>query len=219
MKNFLLVSAAAFEIAPLIARLRRNRNFESRGFDFIAAETGVGALAAAATAQGLGVLAQNRHVIFVGTAGIFSGFDDLKGSEALAAPTLCTASLVAWLPTCERLGLGYGIPRGTIHQITVPPAQHAALKLPALRVLCSPSISLEAGFSKNLAATFDPVTTLENLELFSCIKPLLAFGKSVDIVLGVTNAIGPDAHEQWKKNHKPAAELAAEHIERNLSDL
>ena len=201
MKNFLIVSAAAFEITPLTERLHR------RGLDFTTAECGIGALAAAGRAAELAVAAKDRHVIFIGTAGTFGLF---------TGPRLCTASRIVWLPTCERLGLGYGIPRGTLHEVGLSPPQNAAVGLTAMTVICSPSISLQAGFTDDLLAVLDPVACVENLELFSCIKPLLASARSVDVVLGITNAVGSGAHDQWKKWHREAAEITAAHVEEKL---
>ena len=203
MKRFLIVSAAPFEIAPLVQR------FEKKRIDFKVAECGIGAIAAATKAHELGDAAVGRHVIFVGTSGTFAPF---------AGPSLCTTSRVVWLPACERLGLGYGIPRGTLHEVRLPTGQTPILTadLPAMTVVCSPSISLEAGFTGELLKVLDPALCVENLELFSCIKPLLDSADSVEVILGITNQIGPSAHEQWLKFHKIVADMTADYVEEKL---
>lgn len=203
MKKFLIVSAAPFEIAPLVQR------FEKKRVDFKVAECGIGAITAATKADELRIAASGRHVLFVGTSGTFAPF---------TVPSLCTASRIVWLPTCERLGLGYGIPRGTLHEVRLPPAQTRSLTadLPEMTVVCSPSISLEAGFTDDLLKVLDPSLCVENLELFSCIRPLLDSADRVEIILGITNQIGPDAHEQWLKFHKNVAEMTADYIEEKL---
>ncbi len=203
MKKFLIVSAAPFEIAPLVARLEKKR------LDFKVAECGIGALTAASRARELGDAAAGRHVIFVGTSGTFAPFTE---------PCLCTASRVIWLPACERLGLGYGIPRGSLHEVHLSPEVTSSLTsgLPAMTVICSPSISLEAGFTDDLLRVLDPELCVENLELFSCIKPLLDSADGVEVILGITNQIGPEAHEQWLKFHAKVAEMTADYIVEKL---
>lgn len=203
MKRFLIVSAAPFEIAPLVQRLEKKR------VDFKVAECGIGAIAAATKARELSEAASGRHVIFVGTSGTFGPF---------AGPSLCTASRVVWLPACERLGLGYGIPRGTLHEVRLTPNQTPSLTtdLPPMTVVCSPSISLEAGFTDDLLKVVDPARCVENLELFSCIKPLLDSADCVEVILGITNQIGPAAHEQWVKFHRNVADMTADYIEEKL---
>lgn len=198
MMDLLVVSAAEFEVRPLVATLRR------RGIPAATFHVGIGALEAATHAAAVATAARGKHVVFVGTAGTFGEF---------SRPWLCTASHVAWMPTCERMGLGYGIPRGSIHQVTLPGPAKFALGLPEATVLCSPSISLDSSFHENVRAKLDPSRCVENLELYSCVRPVLSAASSFEVIIGITNAVGPDAHQQWKTWNEEAAEMTAAWIE------
>ena len=38
----------------------------------------------------------------------------------------------------------------------------------------------------------------------------------VEVILGITNQIGPAAHEQWVKFHRNVADMTADYIEEKL---
>ena len=200
MKDLLIVSAAEFEVRPLLAMLGR------RGIETSNLEVGIGALEAASRAPGIAAKARGKNVLFVGTAGTFGEFKE---------PWLCTASRVVWMPACERLGIGYGIPRGTIHQAKLPDSSRFAKGLPAMTVLCSPSISLDNRFDESVRARLDPPNCVENLELYSCARAIMATAASFEVLMTITNAVGPGAHEEWKAWHEVAAEMTATWIEGN----
>ena len=65
--NPVLIAAAKFELDPLVGTL------QEKGHTPEAKLTGVGALNAAKKARALGEACRGRHVIFVGTCGVFSG--------------------------------------------------------------------------------------------------------------------------------------------------
>ena len=194
MKDLLILSAAEFEVRPLLAMLGR------RGIDANSLEVGIGALEAASRAPGIATAAKGKNVVFIGTAGTFGAF---------TKPSLCTAGRVVWMPACERLGLGYGIPRGTVHQVKFPEPARFARELPAMTVLCSPSISLDNRFDESIRAKLDPRDCVENLELYSCARAITATAASFEVVMGITNSVGPGAHEEWKAWHEEAAEMTA----------
>ncbi|MEY4632283.1 MAG: hypothetical protein RIQ81_2403 [Pseudomonadota bacterium] len=201
MKDLLVVSAVDFEVRPLCQRLK------ARGIPHRTAHTGIGSLAAAASALELGRLSTGCHVIFVGTAGTFASFEQ---------PFLCTASRVCWLPSGERTGISYGIPRGKLHALALEPS--ARIGLPEKTVLCSPSISMTSAFAPDWEKELIPGDCVENLELWSCAAALKAGAKRLDVILGITNQIGPNAHEQWVKWHGQAAEMTAAHVEKYLCE-
>lgn len=201
MHSYLIISAAEFEATPLMEKLGKNRI----SFAFVAA--GVGALAAAANSNALARQACGKKVLFVGTAGTFGSF---------SAPFLCRPQRVFWLPACERLELGYGIPRGKIPFFKHEKFSSLSDSLPPFDIVCSPSISLKNGFSQNLSIQFEPAKTAENLELFSCIDRIQYSAASVDVLLGITNEIGQNAHAQWQQWQNFAAEMIADHVVKQL---
>lgn len=202
MKKPLVVSAAGFEVLPLLGVLA------SHGIIHDSIETGIGALEASARSEAIAHVAAGREVIFVGTAGTFGMF---------SKPFLCTTRRVTWMPACERMGLGYGIPRGAIHSVDLPPDTDLTTSLPRVNILCSPSISLDGRFDPLISRHFNPSDCAENLELYSCIRPLIASAANVSVLIGITNGVGPAAHEEWKQWHGVAAEMTAEHVNRILS--
>lgn len=201
MKELLVVSAVDFEVRPLCARL------SERGIPHRTAHTGIGSLAAAASAQEVARLAEGRHAIFVGTAGTFADFD---------RPFLCTVSRVCWLPSGERAGISYGIPQGQLHGVSLLPS--AAIALPARTVICSPSISLTSEFAPHWRNELVPEDCVENLELWPFVTAIKDRARRLDLVLGVTNQTGLQAHDQWVKWHEHAAAMAAAHVEKYLCE-
>ena len=187
----LILSAAAFE---LDASLKE----QNSKFDYF--EFGVGIFEASFHMSEARQLARNREVIFIGSAGVFGEFD---------APQLHCIDVVHWLPMGQRLELAYGI-AGTQDplQLTPSPAAHNAL--PPATTICSSLISLEDKF---FGKTKPPSQTLmENVELYAVCKYLLPECSSLSALLCSTNAIGKNAHNQWKQNHKKAAQLTSRFV-------
>lgn len=201
MSQLIVISAVDFEIRPLLDQLAKSgRNCSSM-------HTGIGALAAAASAREIASRAQGAHVVFIGTAGTFGEFKK---------PWLCTARRVCWLPSGERTGISYGIPVGHLPCESLSPDH--SLGLEAKTVICSPSISLTRDFAACWSDQLDPHECVENLEIWSCIRGLKQTVQRIDVILGITNQVGPDAHAQWKKWHLDAAEMTASHVARWLDE-
>jgi len=198
----LLVAAAEFELAALRDSLQK-----SLREDIDYAMVGIGAIHAAKNAERVAEKARGRKVIFVGTAGIFGKFSTVK---------LMCARQVLWMPACERANIAYSIPG--LHppiDLPAPPSWVADLELAT--VVCGPTISKTALLSTELPEKLQqPV--VENLELYSCIAEIMASAQETVILLGITNAIGPDAHQQWKKNHPLAAKLTAEYCVSHMKE-
>ena len=195
--NPLLIAAAKFELDPLASSLQQHGHAPETRI------TGVGALNAAKKARALAELCRGRDVVFVGTCGTFGTFTKVH---------LVRATDVLWLPTCERLGFSYTV-KDSAPPITLPEPPAFARSLPPRRVICSPSISLVAKLPDGQQGE----GLVENLELYSCIGEIAAQAASVAVILAVTNAIGPDAHLQWRQNFAGAAGMTAEFVSSRLS--
>ena len=94
------------------------------------------------------------------------------------------------------------------------PPQHL-INLPAKKVLCSPGISLVGALPEG----FSPESTIENLELYSCISEIVSQAQSLAVILAVTNLVGPESHVQWKQNFPLAAGLTAEYVIQKIDSL
>lgn len=197
--NPILVAAARFELEPLASALQQ------RGHTPELRLTGIGALNAAKKARTLSEVCRGRDVIFVGTCGTFGVF---------AKPMLVRATEALWMPTCERVGLSYTV-KDTAPPLNLPDPPSIYRLLPPKRVVCSPAISLVG----KLPEGFAPEACVENLELYSCIGDIAATAHSLAVILAVTNAIGPDAHSQWRQNFAAAAGMTAEFIGARIDTL
>jgi len=189
-------AAADFEIKPLLEVLTE------RKIDFIACAVGVGALNAALNIREHAQRANNRDAIFVGTCGTFGSF---------SSPTLVQAQEVCWLPTCERVSLSYPVP-GSAAPVSLANLSPWRESLPGVRVVCAPNVSL----TDRLPSSYDASQCVENIELYSCAAALKHSARSLTAILCTTNAVGNDAHRQWKQNFELAASLTAKHFKEML---
>lgn len=195
--NPILIAAAKFELDPL------TNSLQQRGHTPETKLTGVGAINAAKRAKALGDACRGRDVIFVGTCGTFGGFSKV---------CLIRAAEVHWSPTCERLGFSYTV-KDTAPPLTLPEPHAFAKGLPTKKVVCSPGISLVGKLPDGLSSD----STVENLELYSCIGEIAQTAQSLTVILAVTNAVGADSHAEWRQNFASAAGLTAEFISGKLS--
>lgn len=192
--NILLVAAAEFEIDPL-----RHGFLEHSQHALV----GIGALQAAKNAHALSGLASGKDVVFVGSCGTFGKFSGLE---------LVRATRVLWSPTSDRLGDSYTIDGSANPYLTPEPPLWSQFLRP-VTVLCSPSISTTA----RLPDDYNPASCVENIELYSCVQELLNCSKSFVAILAITNAIGKDAHQQWRENYLEAARKTADFVASSLS--
>ncbi len=193
----MFVAAASFELAPL------REVFPHLGDENFAL-CGIGPIAAAKSAHQLASLAAGRPVVFVGTAGVFGAF---------AEPYLVRASSVRWSQADERLQQAYAIP-GVYPITNLGNGARWANALPTCDVLCASTISTNNLLPPPLVAE----RTCENLELYSCAPELISAAKNFTALFAITNAIGPDAHEQWRNNHLAAARITADFIKNHWQD-
>jgi purine-nucleoside phosphorylase len=158
---------------------------------WVAATTGVGAIAAAlATARLVAELAP-RKVLFVGTCGAYDGrlaIGDLVAVSEAIATSLDEREGRAYRPRLERSRwpATWALPLAT-HAVAVPPA-------------------ITIGECAPLAA----VAAAEHLEVTGVFAACHEAGVPVAAALAVANRVGRDAHAEWRANHaRVSAELLA----------
>ena len=189
-----VIASAEFEFEPLknIARSSKIK------FHFIS--FGIGIINASINVQQLSNKLRDKHVIYIGTCGIFSAFE---------RTSLLQATEVRWLPTSDRTGHSQSIEN--LHPSFMLPSSN--IRLPTCSVITSPTISLSdysiPAVQEKLPANQNIV---ENLELYPIAKELRLVVKRIDIILATTNSIGPTARSQWKENYKEAAITTAKWI-------
>lgn len=159
---------------------------------------GIGPVAAAAGAAAL--LAEHRPsaVILIGTCGAYTN-----------GPAVGTA-IVA-----ERVGLAFGVAAMGLGYVPRPPAP-----IPCARELVELVPGPRASVLTCGAVTTDPILasrladgwTCEHLEAFGVATACQAAGVPFVAVLGVANAVGPDAHAEWLANREVAQAAAREAV-------
>lgn len=187
----ILICAAEFEALPTHKKLL------AQGLNADILPFGIGALESAKMARELQELVRDKVTVYLGSCGTFGDFLE---------PHLVTTHHVSWLPTSYRTGQAYGV-KGSDDDITWTPSDESSPDLPSKRVLCSPGISTSAVLPEG----FRKEEYVENLELYSVAQEVASSSKEFHVILGVTNAIGPNAHEQWKANYQKVAEMTADY--------
>ena len=189
----LIVSAAKFEAAPLLASL------EKKSVNFHYFETGIGPLEAAKSASQLETLTSDAHVYFLGSCGSFSSFKE---------PYLISAKQTFWMPAGIRTGIS------DFNEDWYPPISlkenPMEKKLPKKIILTSPEISHSNVITRK-SLTESSTQYYENMELYP-LAPALNKAKTLTTVLGVTNAIGPTARAEWKKYFKQISLMTEEYL-------
>lgn len=151
---------------------------------WLAATTGVGAIAAAVETARLLALHRPARVLFVGTCGAYDA--------RLAIGDLLAASAAIAVSLDEREGRAY---RPSIEQVRWPATW--ALPLDAHPVAVPPAITCTDEGARVLAA----VAAAEHLELTGVFAACHAAGAQVAAALGVANRVGPGAHAEWRAHH------------------
>ena len=187
LESVTIVSAAPFESEPTLKLLT------VAGVTNTYSCVGVGALQSAKNAGKTASVCCDQNVVFIGTAGIFGPFNDIE---------IVRAQFVEWLPPCVRHGIAYSIPKDN-GPYDLPKSLQEFQHLRAAHVICSPTITTLPSFAPKAA---NPGTVwVENLELFSCFREIIAVAKSFTVLLGITNSVGPMGHTEWQANHHDAA--------------
>lgn len=187
----LIVAAAAFfEARDVLEALAAH----SRPVTFI--EVGIGAIKSAQIAARTTALINNRPVLFIGSCGT---------SDEFRGPELISARSVTWAPADVRHGESYLIPFAE-PEVALDPLTRSGL-LNECIISCSASITSRK----------DPQSGIyENLELYGVASAWKCRTSNFRSILGVTNLLGPDAHLQWKANHKEVGRLTAVFVAEHL---
>lgn len=190
--SLILVAAVQFEALPSL-EVFRNLDLPVEFF-----ELGIGPINAAKSAAKLANKCKDKNVLYIGSCGSFYPFQ---------APHLITVEKIFWMPPCVRTGIA-----GHLDGLHPPYSLKANLALPVRSVLTSPSISLIDEISTSIAANLPSRESLvENMELYACFSGLQQ-ARSLRILLGVSNAIGPQGRIQWQTHFKTVAKMTAEFI-------
>lgn len=167
------------------------------------AMVGIGPLDAARAEAGLAEKCKGKIALFIGSCGSFYEFEK---------PHLVTVKDVHWMPPCIRTGIA-SVPEHIYQPYVI---SYPKLDLPVKTVLTTPSISLTDDFNPNLYRKLPPKSELvENMELYACARGIMN-ALSIHVILGVSNAVGPEARKQWAYNFKPVVKLTTDYVRENL---
>jgi nucleoside phosphorylase len=195
-KRWLVLAAWPPELTELRRRLPRSPLCQ-----VIARAVGVGLVEAAIGATAAIAEEKPDAVIFVGTAGSYPG----RRPDLAQAGVVAARRLALWADSVAA-GDAYLPPALPTEQETTPALRRLAVSAGLLiaDVACSLSITSRAALSRRIARTAD--CDVENLEAFAVARA--AAGLPFLAILGISNAVGPSAHAQWKRNAAPAAAAA-----------
>lgn len=203
----LIVSAAKFEVEPLLERLETTEN----QIQYVEAQ--VGSIKSARSSGMLFEKAKGKDVIFIGSCGVFGEFIE---------PTLVRAKKTVWLPTCERVNIAYSI-NGVDEPFTLPKPPTWTKDIEEATVICASTISKTSEISDESAIRAginkEKDLLVENLELYSVAEVLASSAKSFVSIFAITNAVGSNSHKQWKVNFKKAATLTSDYIINKLFSI
>jgi hypothetical protein len=194
--NIIIVSASYSEAQPTIDAC------QAAGIEVNYFEMGI-SINAALQAYLVGQECANKHVIYIGSAGTFGEF---------VGPFLVTTAEVYWMPEAGRLNLGEYLPA------LFPPipmwSPYISASLPQKFILTSPTISHTNAV--NISGLPDPAQLVENMELYLVAKAIKENAQSFDVILGITNAVGPDAAAQYAANKDTVAKMTATYVVEHL---
>lgn len=172
----------------------------------VLAAVGVGLVEAAVGASRLIAAHRPRAVLLIGTAGVYPGHrrelavgSAVAVEETVLLPTARPGShafLPAFVPDRQRSSTGL---LGHIVRATHLPTAHVA---------CPVAISASVRMAR--AAARHSGCALENLEAFAVARAAVAAHVPFAAILGVANVVGPDGHDEWKRNAGRAAAAACE---------
>jgi purine-nucleoside phosphorylase len=135
-----------------------------------------------------------RAIVFVGTAGAYPPATIDIGAAVVARR-------VALASTAALRGDGY-LPSVLPAVVETDRRLRGQMAVPVADVVCPLAITKTRALARRLAGA----GAVENLEAFAVAR---AAGKiPFAAVLGVSNAVGPQAHAQWRRHAAPAAAAA-----------
>jgi purine-nucleoside phosphorylase len=198
----LVLSAWEPEVTPLRRLLRRSPLASTVALEAI----GVGTVDAAVGAAHALARTRPRRVIFVGTAGVYPG----PAARALPVGAAAIAGELRLVSTATLRGDAYH-PAPLVAAAETTPALRARLSAAAVdvassvTVACPLAITHAAALARRIAGTG---AALENLEAFAVARAAAGARVPFAAVLGVSNAVGPRAHAEWRANHLAASRAA-----------
>jgi nucleoside phosphorylase len=166
---------------------------------WVAATTGIGAIAAAVETARLLALHVPRRVLFVGTCGAYDA--RLAVGDLLAAASAVAVSL-------EELSGGAFRPAAEVTRW----AATWELPLPAFDVAVPPAITRTAEGARALAR----VAAAEHLELTGVFAACAAAGVPAAAALGVANRVGPLAHDEWNREQARVSRALVDALRRTV---
>jgi len=179
-----------------------------RGSGAATAVAGVGLIEAAAGATRAIAEVRPRAVVFVGTAGLYRG----AGIDARIGDAVVVRRLHLLSSAAARGEAYFPAPLPTSATTDARLRRGLARGLPVADVACPLAItSSAAGARRARAATG---CALENLEAFAVARAAASARVPFACVLGVSNVVGPDAHQEWRAHAEKAAASACAAIRR-----
>lgn len=155
---------------------------------------GIGPVIAAARAAAILERKKPSRVVLIGTGGAYPG-----------GPAIGVA-------VAGRLvGLSYGVAAMGLGYVPRPPAPIAGdedtlnqLNLPRHDILTSGAVTTDLTLAKRLSDGW----TVEHLEAYGVAVACQNAGVPFTAILGISNAVGPDAHAQWLTYRDAAQDVA-----------
>ncbi len=159
---------------------------------------GVGVVAASIATAAL--LARERldGVIFVGTAGAYGD---------IPIGTVVTARTIGLVSGTATLGLGY------VPLAPAPLETQLRADVRLVDVATLVAITTDVGLAARIGATWQ----IEHMEAYGVAAACAAVGVPFGAVFGVTNRVGPGAHEEWRANRGVCQHAAAAAVARLLA--
>lgn len=197
----LVLSAIAAEAAPALKVLSSRLSAD----DLVDYVLGVGPLESLETSQMLSQsLPQADLIIYIGSCGEF------VSSESSVRVRLCTTDRIYWSPTASRTHVACLVTSSP--SLRTLDHLHPCLKsLECIPNFTSPSLTLDPSFIPPELLNGQERCGTENMELFA-IAPYLNTASRLVMILGITNHVGQNAHEEWLQNRQAVAEMTAEYL-------
>lgn len=162
---------------------------------------GIGPVVAAARAATLLERHKPDRVVLIGTAGSYPGGPPIRAAVA--------SQMIGMSFGVAAMGLGY-VPRPPA-PVPGDEAMLEQLGLARHNVLTAGAVTTDLTLAKRLSDGW----TVEHLEAFGVAVACQQAGVPFVAVLGISNAVGPEAHAQWL-THRDAAQEAARQAVRPL---
>ncbi len=172
-------------------------NASELGNHFLIEALGIGYLDAALNLERIIKKNDLKQIIFLGTAGSFNkNHDEIVEVESTEL-----------LNIGSNLDISYPAKHG---RYEVYKTEKKLSDLKTCHCLTTAEITKDSAFAELISKKYDDEILLENLELYGLAKVASEAGIPWNALLGVTNSIGENAHEEWKVNH--------ERVSKNLCD-